>query len=349
MARQLLERGVYAYNSNQPNAFVTPGYPLFLTAVFALGGTEDTVRLIQALLGAITLVPLALIARETVGERAALVTAVTLAFYPAWLRAPAYLLTEVLFTFLFSLYLWVQLRAVHRGTPTWGLLSGLTLGLAVLVRPVVAPLLPLPWLYRMWEERSLRSWRPALWAVAGFVLVMLPWWIRNALVLGKLVFFATQTGNPVLGGMDPYNLWQGKLWSGVGSDSGEQLRKAWEIFLWLMKEHPWLTIRWFTVGKFTWIFMRPWLGWLFPTLVYLHYPVVCFGWAGALAALRSPSVRPISLVLILLSVIHLAFIPEPRYAYPLIGLLAITGSLAVVRIFGGVEADGKGAHHHSRI
>jgi 4-amino-4-deoxy-L-arabinose transferase-like glycosyltransferase len=349
MARQLLDRGVYGYMSEQPNAYVTPGYPLFLTAIFALGGTEGTVRIIQAVLGALTLVPLALIARDAAGDRAAVVTALILALYPAWLRAPAYLLTEVLFTFTFSLFLWVQVRAVARGTARWALLAGLTLGLAVLVRPVLAPLLPLPWLYRMWEERSIHPWRPALWALAGFALAMLPWWVRNLAVLGKPILFATQTGNPILGGMDPYDLWQGKLWSGVGSDTGDQLRRAGEIFAWLLREHPWLTLRWFTVGKFSRIFLNPWLAWEFPTLVHLHSPVVTFGWAGALAGLRHRAVRPLSLVLILLTIIQLAFIPESRYAYPLIGLLAITGSLALVRIFSGGERHGTGADHHSSL
>lgn len=338
MARQLLEKGLFGYKSEQPNAYVTPGYPLFLTIIYALGGTSQTVQIIQVFLGALTLLPLALLARETAGERAAVITAILLTFYPGWLRAPAYLLTEVLFTFLFSTYLWVQWRAVKEGKWLWPLLAGVTLGLAVLVRPVLAPLLPLPWLYLMWQERSIRPWRSALWACGGFVLVLLPWWIRNVVVLDQLILFATQTGNPILGGMDPYDLWQGKLWAEVGGDTGDQMRKAGEIFAWLLREHPWLTLRWFTIGKFSRIFLNPWLAWEFPTLIQIHTPIVTLGWVGALAGLgRRQAMQPLSLVLVLLTVIQLAFVPESRYAYSLIGLLAITGSLALVRIFGGGE------------
>lgn len=349
MARQLLDRGVYGYLSTQPNAYVTPGYPLFLTAIFALGGSPFTVQLIQAVLGALTLLPLALLARDLVDDRAAIITAGLLALYPAWLRAPAYLLTEVLFAFTFSLYLWLQWRAMARPSGRWAALAGASLGLAVLVRPVLAPLLPLPWLYLMLQERSLRLWRPALWAAGGFLLVMAPWWIRNWLTLGQLILSATQTGNPILGGMDPYGLWQGKLWAGVGGNTDDQLHRAGEIFAWLLREHPWLTIRWFTVGKFTRIFMNPWLAWEFPSLVHLHAPVISVGWIGALAGLRSRAVRPLSLLLLFLTLLQLAFIPESRYAYPLIGPLAITGSLALLRIFQGGEPHGTGADSDSRL
>ena len=34
MTRQFLNKGFLGYYSNKPNAFVTPGYPLFLAAVY---------------------------------------------------------------------------------------------------------------------------------------------------------------------------------------------------------------------------------------------------------------------------------------------------------------------------
>lgn len=357
MVEQLLETGVYGYMSTEPNAYVTPGYPLFLAAVFGLGGSEAAVRVLQSALGAATLIPLALLAREVAGERCALLAALMLALHPSWLRAPAHLLTEVLFTFLFSLYLWVQWRALTGGRwerPWLPLLSGVLLGLAVLVRPVVLPLLPLAWLYLMVARRSLRPWRAALWAAAGLAAVMLPWWIRNAVTLGQLILTATQAGNPILGGMDPYNLWQGKLWADLeGGFTGEtrgQLRKAAEIFVWLLRNHPWLTIKWFTFGKLESIFLHPWLGLEFGVVRLVHYPVVTLGWAGALASLRrgEPGQFP-SLVLVFLTLLQLAFIPESRYAYPLIGILAVTASLSLLRIFRGGAPHARGPHHDPRL
>ena len=36
MAQQLLTKHVYGYKSTEPNAYVTPGYPLFLAAVYGV-------------------------------------------------------------------------------------------------------------------------------------------------------------------------------------------------------------------------------------------------------------------------------------------------------------------------
>lgn len=357
MVKQLLGRGVYGYMSTESNAYVTPGYPLFLAAIYSLGGGESAVRVIQAVLGAATIIPMALLSRDLVGERGALLTALFLAIYPSWLRAPAHLLTEVLFTFLFSWYLWVQWRALadrRWEQPYWPLLSGILLGLAVLVRPVIAPLLPLSWLYLMLRRRSPTLWRAALWAAGGFVLVMLPWWVRNVVVLGQVILTATQAGNPILGGMDPYNMWQGELWQDVAGgftgESSSQMRKAFEILIWLLRNYPFLTVKWFTFGKLESIFLHPWLGWEFGLIRLVHYPLVVLGWTGALASLRRGEPGQfLSLVLIALTLLQLAFIPENRYAYPLIGILAIVASLALLRIFRGGELHGRGPDHDSRL
>lgn len=420
MANQLLTRHIYGYLGLRPDAYVTPGYPLFLAAIqwFAGGASASlaAVRVAQAMLGALTLLPFYLLARDVAGDRAAVWSGLMLVFYPSWVRAPAYLLTETLFTFVFGWYLWAQVRAllqletvdaalpgdglssqVRRPRWAWPLAAGALLGLAVFVRPAVAPLLVLPWIYALIRGarrgRVTRAEAPSTLRVAtaaavvrafvmspavrafavsaaGFVLVLLPWWIRNVVALHRLVLLATQTGNPLLGGMDPYGLWHGSLWAGVGPDTGHQLTKAVSILFWLLRHYPWLTLKWFTVGKFSLIFLSPWLGWELPTLSQVHYPVMILGWLGAMAALWSglPCVGPaggrtgadllnagravvassndrssgeqfLSLALVTLTVIQLAFIPESRYAYPLVGILAVFGGIALTRIFAGGEAD----------
>lgn len=41
MVRQLLEKGVYAYKSEEPNAQVTPGYPLLMAGVYILADYKN--------------------------------------------------------------------------------------------------------------------------------------------------------------------------------------------------------------------------------------------------------------------------------------------------------------------
>ena len=77
MARQLIARGVYGYYSTSPNAFTTPGYPLFVTGVFKLanllgvsgGGEFAALRAAQMLLGVLAVWLVFLLGRR-VGGRA---------------------------------------------------------------------------------------------------------------------------------------------------------------------------------------------------------------------------------------------------------------------------------------
>lgn len=38
MARQFLDKGFLGYMSSRPNAYITPGYPLFLALIYKLYG-----------------------------------------------------------------------------------------------------------------------------------------------------------------------------------------------------------------------------------------------------------------------------------------------------------------------
>lgn len=341
MAQRLADKHEYAYGDGGPDAYVTPGYPLFLAGLFAIDGgaqrAEALVRVLQAVLGALTIWPFFLLARRYGGELAAVCAGALLALYPSWVRAPAHLLTEVLFTFLFGWYLWAQMYALdHWQNRRWPLLAGVLLAAATLVRPFVAPLLVLPWLYVWWQRRERGVLQGVLWAAVGFVVVAAPWWIRNLVTLHRLIFFATQTGNPVLGGMDPYGRFSEALWEGVGDDTGQQLHKAGQIMVWLLQHYPWLTLRWFTVGKLSRIFASPWLGEDLPALRVVHELVVMLGGLGALTLLwRRHAWQLLTGILCCLTLLQLAFIPEPRYAYPLVGLLALTASGALGRIFTG--------------
>ncbi|MHB9146760.1 MAG: glycosyltransferase family 39 protein [Symbiobacteriia bacterium] len=365
MATQLLTRHIYGFFGPKADAYVSPGYPLFLTAIQWLAGTGvasfTATRLAQVIIGALTIIPFYLLAVEVADERAGFWTALLLAFYPSWVRVPAYLLTETLFTFAFGWYLWAQVRALRLGRGwRWPFATGLLLGVAVLVRPAVAPLLLLPWLYPLLRGHTRDAARAFAFATAGFALILLPWWIRNVVSLHRLVLLAAQAGNPILGGMDPYGHWHGHLWSDVvGQNTDRQMSRAIGLVFWLVRNYPWLTLKWFTVGKLNSIFMTPWLQWELPNLSLLHVPVLTLGWLGAFAVFR-PRRKPqglgetadtglsldkrdlqqvLSLIVIALTLVQLAFIPESRYAYPLMGILSVFAALSLSRIFAGGEPD----------
>jgi 4-amino-4-deoxy-L-arabinose transferase-like glycosyltransferase len=60
MVRQIIEDHFYAYQQGEPNAFTTPGYPIFLTIIYKVFGYADgsplmAVRVVQILLSVLTI------------------------------------------------------------------------------------------------------------------------------------------------------------------------------------------------------------------------------------------------------------------------------------------------------
>ncbi len=198
-----------------PNAFVTPGYPLFLAALYVIAGdrsTEGTVtaQAVQPVVqGAQFLVALgivALIAGCGVllgGGRLGYVAGVLAALYLPFSWGAAVALSETLGAFLAALQLLIALRMTGASAPRpWWLFAAFgtvsaTLGL---VRPALVLWTAVPIIYLF--ARRLESPRRLLLltgaALVGFSLVMVPWWVRNAVVLDRFVPLSTGAGNPML-------------------------------------------------------------------------------------------------------------------------------------------------------
>lgn len=342
MVRQLLDRGIYGYMSAQPNAYVSPGYPFFLTALYGLFGWRDAsplaeVRAVQAVLGALTSGLVYLAGRQVHSHRAGWIAAVASAVYPPFLYMPLHLLTETLYTFLFMLYLPVQLRAVQSASPRTALAAGALLGAAVAVRPVAAPLVLLPWAVdRLFGRQALgppgrRTVPLAAASLAGFVMVLLPWWLRNYFTLGKVILLAAQTGNPLVAGVMPYDRPLKMPPGGLPVEG--QFDYALKLLAEGFSREPALYFKWFTLGKFMRIFGSPFVTPLPEAAQLAHYFIAPLGWAGTVwAALRRGPGRQVAGLAIALTVLHLGFIPENRYAYSILPLLMVAGGAMLAEV-----------------
>ncbi|MBX6311984.1 MAG: 4-amino-4-deoxy-L-arabinose transferase, partial [Isosphaeraceae bacterium] len=83
---------------------------------------------------------------------------------------------------------------------------GLLSGAAILVRPSWALFIPLmlaAWITAVGQERRAAALRNAALVVLGVVLVMAPWWVRNARVLGRFVPTALWMGASLYDGLNP--------------------------------------------------------------------------------------------------------------------------------------------------
>lgn len=380
MAIQLVERRVYGYMSEEPNAYVTPGYPLFLAVIRAIARDDismlSAVRWVQAILSGLTALLIGLCACKASGRAAGVIAALLYAIYPPFVWSVGAILTEVLFNFAFAAFVLTYLyaasypdqpgsepatnpsmrvepdEAVPRAsraeplgnsggcTPFANVLPrcrffsvGAVLAIAVLVRPMVAPLLILLFVTEYLIDRKraknhLKSRLTALlWCILGFAVVMLPWWTRNVISLGKLVLFATQTGNPLLGGTDPYLL-HPELFAGIPPD--RQLEAAIYRIIEGFRTEPVLYLKWFTIGKLSYIFGEPYFGGtstggFLKDLAVIHQALIAIGTCGmAIGWSINRSIARVTAMILGIVLIQLAFIPQYRYAYPVMALLCIT-------------------------
>jgi len=201
----------------------SPGAPFFYAASFyATGGArEGTARIVEALLGVATiLVVFALgwrLGGRELGRWAGLFAAVAVAVYPPFLHSTGELMSEppAMLTLPAAIlaFLWASDREANAVVPgmrgqlrsvfPWAL-PGVLFGLTAMFRPeyllVGAAFVGLA-AVRVWQQRG---WRLGLAGAAvllvALVLPILPWTIRNVIVLDRVVPISTGGGKALFVG-----------------------------------------------------------------------------------------------------------------------------------------------------
>ena len=132
---QQLASGDFAWPPNPPHG---PGYPFFLAALLAVGqGSLMFARMVQAVMGAATCCLAGLTGARVFGARAGIVTAALLAVYAPLIWLDVSIGSEGLLMFLLAAALWSAVSERHP------VLTGVSIGLAVLTRPTTLIFLPL--------------------------------------------------------------------------------------------------------------------------------------------------------------------------------------------------------------
>jgi 4-amino-4-deoxy-L-arabinose transferase-like glycosyltransferase len=177
-----------------------PLYPLLLSGLSKLGLTTTLWhRSLGVLLGMVSIVLIALIARRVAGPAAGLAAAVIAAIYPIFIGADADLMAETLYGPLIAGALLTALSLRARPRLSAAALLGALLALAALTRTeglIFVPFLALP---VAWAGG--RAGRVArLGAVVGAcALVLAPWLIRNATTFDRFVPISTNDATVAAG------------------------------------------------------------------------------------------------------------------------------------------------------
>lgn len=365
MSHQIVEDGVYGYyyyddNGNiignvqpgQPNARVMPGYPVFLAVVYKILGDKylqiTAVRLIQIMANSLcTVLAFYFITKVFKKDSVALLTALFIAIYPTYIFVCMNLLTETLAFFTFMLYLCLLVNAIETGKTSLNILTGIVFGCHVLIRPALLPLFILPFIFGLITNKinkgssqnrlGLRNMsRLFMLQLAGLILIMLPWWIRNIVTLGSLIITAEASGNPLLGGTYPYfmNYFEDVPQS-IRGDNAKQMEWGIKRIIEGFRTEPMLYFKWFTIGKTKYMFDTPYLlkmhGSTQTVHLIIHRIILILGVPGVI--LHSvKNLRAFWFYLYGLGILalQLMFVPDPRFAYIMLFFLMAAASHLVV-------------------
>lgn len=191
--------------ATQPASNYSPGLPLFVAGLYKLGGGahERFARIVLALIGSLSVLFAYLIGRRLSNPTAGLIGAFAVAIYPALLEYQGMLMSEPLAATLLSGSVLAMLWAADRPRRLAWLLPGALLGATAMVRPeylAVAVLVAVVVFVRGARVQWHRSLAQAALLLAGVVLVVTPWTIRNVVALDRFVPISTGGGQVLFAG-----------------------------------------------------------------------------------------------------------------------------------------------------
>ncbi|MBI2096555.1 MAG: glycosyltransferase family 39 protein [Candidatus Sungbacteria bacterium] len=188
LAENLIQKRAFDIYPDRPSpdSLRTPGYPVFLALLYFIGQTwVGAVFLQSAVMGFIPVL-VYLIGKRAVSEGVGFVAGVLSAFDPIQIFYSTLTLSDALFVLVLLLAVYALLTVYRESKAWWILLAGGLLGFAVLVRPIgqflIIPALGFLFFRRPDRKRFLVA---SGWLLAGFLLVVAPWSVRNKLLFNS--------------------------------------------------------------------------------------------------------------------------------------------------------------------
>jgi hypothetical protein len=200
LSKALYEEGSYGGPTFRDASDWSPGAPLLYAAAFyATGGArEGTARIVELLLGLAAIVVVYLLGRRINCRPAGLIAAFGVAVYPPFIHSTGALFSEPPAIFTLPAAVLAFLWASDRGDAWRWFVPGLLFGLTALIRPeylLVGAAFAVLAAIRIGMEVD---WRSGLARAAIFVLALLlpviPWTVRNQVVLDRTVPISTGGG-----------------------------------------------------------------------------------------------------------------------------------------------------------
>lgn len=162
---------------NRPTMGREPAYPFFLAGIYSVAGhNHSAVRFVQIILFLLTVIFTYKTAKIVFNEEIAGCAMIMTAFFPTLVNYPAYILSETLFIFLLSLFVFFCIKLYLSNKLIYYFLSGITLGILILCKSITLFFIPVLFLWGILFCKSrLRICLMILMSMG----IALPWVYRN--------------------------------------------------------------------------------------------------------------------------------------------------------------------------
>src|SRR3989344_4201941 len=165
-----------------PTKQYLPLYPIVLSIAYLFQDMQIIyfiMKVVNAILSSLILIPSFLLAKEFISEKKALITALIISVYPSNFSFSPLIMAENLFYPLFLLTIYLIYKAFTEDHYKWNILSGISIGLTILTKIngiILIPVIAILCLYKI--KRNEFSLKKAFLLGISFIMVILPWIIR---------------------------------------------------------------------------------------------------------------------------------------------------------------------------
>jgi len=371
-AKTLIETGKLTYFSPANSTiFIMPGIVLALVPFVKLFGEIGAVfafKIFQIILQIFGLYLVGLIAQKCFNDKISKISMIVISVYFTWNVAVNYIYTEVIFTTLFLLLIYLILIAFEENKLKNYIWTGIFWALATLVRPTIAIFPIVVLIMFLIKKFSIKQiLKISLVVALTFVVIMSPWWIRNYLDFNRFIPLTLSSGNPMLAGsiiggglvtrteQDLADVRVLMVNNGEIAEDKREFLQAEENIKLSFQENFWGTLKWHTMDKMAYQWLFPWISGSDSNMSFntniqniinvVPAPeqviIIFFGIVGVLFALFTKANKKNRLFLFLtilyFNFIQLPFVPSPRYMFPVMPLVIIFACYGGIRTYNWIQ------------
>lgn len=250
-AENFLEgKGLLFSHERDYRALLPPMYSIFLALIFSVFGKNFViVRLIQALIGALTVLMSYSLGKKMGNEKIARFAAIIMVFYPQNIVFSDLILTEILFLFLFTGSFLILFTSLEKKSYVLASLAGILFGLSSLTRSISFFFLFFLCGISLVSKKLKPNLKYIILTTLFMCITIVPWTIRNYNVKNAFILINSKTAIDfyMYNHSDFYhilknrpNIEDEKRMDATGTDEIAIYRNATKLTFEWIKKHPFL-------------------------------------------------------------------------------------------------------------